>query len=62
MTLTERKEAIKDYVKRNRDFAFFTAGAVCTVVAEVMLLKHLNTKELTVQGDVIVNEETLELK
>jgi hypothetical protein len=59
MTLKERREAVKEYVRRNRDFAFYFAGAASVVLAEVVLLKHFNTKELTVQGDVIVNQDEL---
>jgi hypothetical protein len=61
MTFKERREAIKDYVRRNRDFAFFFGGATSVVLAEIVLLKHLNTKNSTVEGDnYVVNVESID--
>jgi hypothetical protein len=57
MTLKERKEAIKDYVKRNRDFAFFVAGATCTVLAEMVLLDHLNKPKKADKQDILVMDK-----
>jgi hypothetical protein len=55
--MIERKEAIKNYVKANRDFAFFCAGATSMVLGQMAVLRYIDTKRMVVEGDVIYNSD-----
>jgi hypothetical protein len=58
MTLKERKEAIKTYMKENRDFMFFCGGATAMFLAQMTMVRHTYKGALTVEkANILVMDE-----